>query len=204
METWVEKRDRLQAGDRLRALEERLARTDGENDPALLRRILRSIHLLIIDATLDGDSFLLDAAVDGLRRLGGKMMGVVVDGEDGWRLLGRLDTLAEEALLALERLPSLSHLADYEPESQGARFLQAIADNPGASNEVIRERIDEASTERISILGRELVERGLARKRKIGRRNSWSLTPRGTQVLGLIEAQGTRRPQREHRLPALG
>jgi hypothetical protein len=176
-----------------------LARCEGEEDPATLRRTLRSIHLLILDATLDGDTFVLDVAADGLPRLGRRLADVVGD-----ELQGRLDTLAEEALLALERVPTLSYLADYDRDSQSAGFLQAIADNPGASNDTIREQLDGASIERVSTVGRELTERGLARKRKVGRRNAWDLTPRGQQMLQLIDAEGAPRPQREHRLPALG
>jgi predicted transcriptional regulator len=200
-ELWKDKDQRLQAGPRLRALDERLARFESE-DVGSARRLLRSIHLLLLDATLDGDTYTLDAAVDGLRRAEGWLMRQD-ESPQVWRLLGRLETLSEEALLALERVPSLRVLADFEPESQSARFLQAIAEHPGASNERIGEIVD-VGTERVSRIGRELIQRGLARKRKIGRRNSWDLTPRGTQTLQLITAEGAPRPQREHRLPAYG
>jgi DNA-binding MarR family transcriptional regulator len=164
--------------------------------------MLRAVHLLIVDATLDGDVFLLDAAVDGLQRLAGVEHR---HGEDvNWiRVQTRIDTLAEEALLCLERLPSLAQLADFQPDSQSARFLHALAEHPGADNETIGEAL-ETRAERVSKLGRQLQQSGLVRKRKIGRRNSWDLTPRGTQTLQLLEAGGAQRPRREHRQPALG
>ena len=167
------------------------------------RRTLRSIHLLLIDATLDGDTFLLDVAVEGLRGAGAAPLGLDADPETRARLQGRAEALAEEALLALERLPSLTGLAAYEPDSQAACFLRAIAEHPNLGNDGIAAQL-EAGPERVSALGRELVQRGLAAKRRVGRRNAWDITPRGVQVLGLIDAGGARRPQREHRLPALG
>ena len=200
-ETWTEKDQRLQAGPRLRALEDRLVRLEGEDD-ATARRTLRSVHLLLLDATLDGDVYTLDAALDGLRHAE-SLVSQRDDAANKWRLLGRVETLREHALLALERVPSVRLLTDLEPESQSARFLAAIAADPGSSNDAIAAALG-VSPERISHLGRELVQRGLARKRKVGRRNSWDLTPRGGQVAELIEAGGTSRPQREHRLPALG
>lgn len=202
MESWTDRRDRLSSGPRLRALDERLARLPAE-DAAAVRRTLRSIHLLLLDATLEGDTFLLDAAVDGLRRCSGLVLAPEASAEERARLEGRLETLHEEALFALERMPSAAMLADYEPESQSAQFLRVIAEQAGLSNEGVAARI-EVGPERVSALGRELAHRGLARKRKIGRRNSWDITPRGVQVLGLIDVGGAPRPQREHRLPALG
>jgi hypothetical protein len=202
IETWQDKRGRLSSGPRLRALETRLARLT-EQDVAETRRTLRSIHLLLIDATLDGDTFLLDLAVEGLRGAGTAALGVDADPESRARLQGRAETLGEEALLALERLPSLTGLADYEPDSQAACFLRAIAERPNLSNDEVAEQL-ETRPERVSALGRELVQRGLAAKRRVGRHNAWDITPRGVQALGLIDAGGARRPQREHRLPALG
>jgi hypothetical protein len=201
-ETWADKHERLQTGPRLRALDERLVRLESD-DLATARRTLRSIHLLLVDATLDGDTFLLDAALDGLQRVNAHRH---ADGDapESWRLRGRLETMVEEALLALERVPAIASLASLEPDGQAACFLRAVAEQPGASNAVVREFIGDVSTERVSMLGRELVQRGLARKRKIGRRNSWDLTPRGVQTLQLVNAGGAARPQREHRLPALG
>jgi hypothetical protein len=35
----------------------------------------------------------------------------------------------------------------------------------------------------VSRVGRRLLESGLARKRKLGRRNHWEITPRGAQAL---------------------
>jgi hypothetical protein len=201
-ETWIEKHSRLQSGPRLRALDERLARLDGE-DPATARRTLRSVHLLLVDATLDGDTFLLDAALDGLQSLAGRIERRD-DDSDRHRLQGRVETMAEEALLALERVPSIDSLAAIEPDGQAAGFLRAVAAHPGASNSTVRELMGNVSTERVSTLGRELIQRGLARKRKVGRQNSWDLTPRGVQAMQLVDVGGSPRPQREHRLPAIG
>jgi DNA-binding MarR family transcriptional regulator len=199
-ETWNEKLERLQAGPRLRALDERLGRLEAE-DAASVRRTLRGLHVLLVDAGLDGDVVTLDAIVDGLQRLAGHL---ARHEEPSWvRLQGRLDALTEEAVLTLERLPSLRQLVDFQLESQSHRFLHALAEHPGADNERLADLLG-ARPERVSLLGRQLQQSGLARKRKVGRRNSWDLTPRGTQTLQLIEAEGAPRPQREHRLPALG
>jgi DNA-binding MarR family transcriptional regulator len=197
IESWTEKDQRLQTGPRLRALEERLVRLESESGTAA-RRALRSVHLLLVDATLDGDTYTLDAALDGLRRAESVVASRSDDAEN-WKLMGRIETLVEGALLSLERVPSLRALADYEPESQAARCLQAIAEAPGASNEEIANVVG-LGPERVSKLGRELSQRGFARKRRVGRRNSWDLTPRGTQMLQLLNSGGPTRPQREHRL----
>lgn len=192
--TWRDRDDRLRAGPRLRALNSRLARLESE-DAAATRRTIRSLHLLVLDAVLDGDSYTLDAAIDGLRRAEGYVMRLG-DTSDKWRLLGRLETVTEEALLALERVPSLATLADYEPDSQPVRFLRAVAAQPGASNEDIMNAAGIGTPARASTIGAELLQRGLARKRKVGRRNCWDLTPRGTQTLQMLAAEGAPRPRR--------
>lgn len=196
-ETWQEKNERLQNSPRLRAINERLLRVQDE-DVAGARQTLRALHLLVIDATLDGDTYALDAAVHGLQAAANRVVARAED-SDSWRLLGRVEALSEEALLALERVPSLRALADYEPESHSARFLRTVAENPGASNLAIAAQLDGVTEQRVSQIGRELSQRGFARKRRVGRANAWDLTPRGAQMLQLIEAGEQDRPQREHR-----
>lgn len=202
METWTDKKARLAQGPRLRAIDERLARLADE-DYATLRRTLRSLHLLIVDATLEGDTYSLDLALDGLRRTEGIIGGREDDTPEKWGTLGRVEALTEAALLALERVPSLEDLAAYEPDSHAVRFLRCIAEHAGASNDDISQETG-VRAEEVSRTGRELVSRGFARKRKVGRRNSWDLTPRGTQMLQLIADEGAPRAQREHRAAAYG
>src|SRR5690242_3379650 len=113
-ETWEEKNERLQNSPRLRAITERLLRIQ-DGDVPTTRHSLRALHLLLIDATLDGDTYALDVAVDGLRLAVNRAMAKAND-SDAWRLLGRIEALSEEALLALERVPSLRTLADYESD----------------------------------------------------------------------------------------
>jgi hypothetical protein len=202
VEAWTDRNARLANAPRLRALDERLTRLAGE-DYATLRRTLRGIHLLLVDATLDGDTYTLDLALDGLRRAEGEIGAREDATSDKWKTLGRVEALTEAALLALERVPSLEALAPFEPDSHAAQFMRCIAEHPGASNDLISTET-QIRPEEVSRLGRELSARDFARKRKIGRRNSWDLTPRGTQMLQLIEAEGAPRAQREHRLAAYG
>jgi hypothetical protein len=202
MEPWVEKTERLQNSPRLRALEERLARL-GAADSQSNRRTARALRLILIDAVLEGDIFTLEAAVDGLRDVEQSAKRTASEPAD-WELVGHIDGLREHALLALERVPPLSQLAAYEPEGQAASFLRLVAEGPGIDNLGVAGGLGDVAPERVSVLGRDLERRGLVRKRRVGRRNSWDITPRGVQTLQLIDAGGSHRSQREHRLPAMG
>jgi len=162
-------------------------------DSGMTEGCFSSLGMLITDASLAADEPALRAAHDGLRRLYGHLgpqeenSDPKAAGQRG-RLLGQIDI----TFWALRRLPSGLQL-NLDPHGHAARFLTAIAHEPGLSNEQLAERLQVDITE-ISRVGRKLLSSGVAWKGKQWRHNVWSITPRGVTCLeqaGLMEPQGS-------------
>ncbi|MEV6170050.1 hypothetical protein AB0L99_17700 [Streptomyces sp. NPDC051954] len=152
-----------------------------------------SLGMLITDASLAADEPALRAAHDGLRVLYGQFGG---DGDDGKdpktaEQCGRLLGLIDVTYWALRRLPTGLQLS-LDPRGHAARFLTAVAQEPGLSNEQLAERLDVDITE-VSRIGRKLLASGVAWKSRQWRHNAWAITPRGAACLeqaGLAAAPG--------------
>ncbi|MBO4258374.1 hypothetical protein [Streptomyces griseorubiginosus] len=152
-----------------------------------------SLGMLITDASLAADEPALRTAHDGLRRLYGRQ---VRDGDDhkGAEQRGRVLGLIDVTYWSLRRLPSGLQL-NLDPQGHTARFLTAVAREPGLSNEQLAERLGVDITE-VSRVGRKLVAAGVAWKSKQWRHNAWTITPRGAVCLeqaGLVDAQDSGR-----------
>ncbi|GGL83709.1 hypothetical protein GCM10010129_29230 [Streptomyces fumigatiscleroticus] len=139
-----------------------------------------SLGMLITDASLAADEPALRTAHDGLRRLYGKL---VRDGDahKGAEQRGRVLGLIDVTYWSLRRLPSALQLG-LDPHGHAARFLTAIAEEPGLSNEQLARRLDVDITE-ISRVGRRLLASGVAWRSRQWRRNAWTITPRGAVCL---------------------
>jgi DNA-binding MarR family transcriptional regulator len=73
---------------------------------------------------------------------------------------------------ARDRSAADEHALRADAETVPHRFLAALADDPGASNDELAITLDIGKTA-VSRAGRRLHAAGLARKRLVGRRNAW-------------------------------
>jgi predicted NBD/HSP70 family sugar kinase len=144
-----------------------------EESPSGAERQLNTLGMLITDASLDADEAALAEAHDGLQWL-------YRDHErQDPEFRGRLQGLMDVTQWALRRLPSRLQLS-LVPTGHAARFLVAVIQTPGLSNQEIAARIDADETE-VSRVGRRLLAAGVVMRRKEWRRNIWDATPRGRQ-----------------------
>ena len=195
-ETLKERSERLATGPRLTELDRLLASIEGDlpaGDPG----DLSALSMLLVDATLEWDEAALELAFGELQRLAALCV------EDRSRSAaaseGRLLSLIDTARWGLERALPVELMGQFvEPQSRGHEFLKLIAEQGGRSNTALSGELD-ISPSAVSHVGRRLISIGLARKRRVGRTNQWLITPRGVQVLAVLDAGGVIRPTREHR-----
>ena len=141
-----------------------------------------ALGMLVTDASLAADEPALEAAQNGLQWLYSRTLTPAGTGDDHvderrGRLLGMIDITH----WALRRLPSTLQ-AGPSPASHARRFLEAVAERPGLSNQELAVRLDIDETE-VSRVGRRLLAAGLVWRRKEWRRNAWDITPRGRKSL---------------------
>lgn len=187
--------ERLSSGPRLAELD-RLTVSLEHDLPSANEGSFAALSMLLTDAILDWDEAALDLALAQLPRLAS--LAARHRTEEGARTQGRLLTLIDVAQHGIQRALPAEFLGHVEPSSHSHKFLQEIEREPLMSNLAISIElgVDESSVSRI---GRRLIQAGLVRKRRLGRTNQWLITPRGVQVLAVLNAGGVNRPTREHR-----
>jgi AcrR family transcriptional regulator len=165
------------------------ARTD-----ALVRRVAElsrwpaggggdGLALGLVDAVLDADATSLSAVLAALReaRAGAD------EGADE-RLAGWLDAAIALVYWSLERITPEATLGGVARGTRAFDFLSAVGERPGVGSAELRELLETDETQ-VSRTGRQLLERGLASRRKAGRQALWDLTPRGRRTLELVAAR---------------
>jgi predicted transcriptional regulator len=161
-------------------------------------REFSALSMLLVDAILDWDEPALDFAIVQLQRISS----ILIDhgnNDQTYRVEGRLLSLIDVGQWGMERIPPIDLMGQFvEPDSRAHEFLKFISEETGRSNSAIAIELDVIESE-VSRIGRRLVQAGLARKRKVGRTNQWIITPRGLQVVAVLDAGGVMRPTREHR-----
>lgn len=157
-----------------------------------------ALTMLVCDAILDHDDYSMRLAMDGSHRLL-TTWEVAPSKSAAAAARGQLIGLHDIASMALERIVPLTILVEIEPDTIAHRFLAAVADEPGCSNEDLVSMLD-VHKSAVSRAGRRVHAAGLARKRHAGRRNAWELTPRGLAALGAIQAGGRMRPRRRQKV----
>jgi hypothetical protein len=199
-ESFTERQERLSTGPRLSIIESIFA----DLEDGAQGRPLRSLSLIVVDSILDADEVALEVALAGLERVFAASFGDLQVATDVEGFRGRIEALIDVTRWGLERVPSLSVLAEIEGDTHSHGFLRHLEDRPGASNTELQIALGIEHESQISRLGARLQQLGLARKHKVGRSNSWRLTPRGVQALQLLESEGAYRPRRPHRQYAAG
>jgi hypothetical protein len=187
--------ERLASGPRLTQIDRLTIALENEL-PKPDEGVFAALSMLLTDAILDWDEGALDLTLSQLPRLAA-LAGRHGSG-DGARTEGRILGLIDVAQHGIQRALPAEFLGHVEPNSNSHRFLQEIEREPGRSNLAISVElgVDESAVSRI---GRRLIQAGLVRKRRLGRTNQWLITPRGVQVLGVLNLGGVNRPTREHR-----
>jgi predicted transcriptional regulator len=144
----------------------------------------RALGMLVTDGVLDHDQHAVNAAIQQLRRLYAQKSTQAKSlemAETAGRVLGIIDVLQS----AKVRTIPLGVLVEVERESHAHHFLDVLSNQPAWSNKSLAKSLEIDETE-VSRVGKRLVERGLARKRRIGRENYWEITPRGGHALELV------------------
>src|SRR6185295_6303990 len=93
-----------------------------------------ALGMLVTDASLAADGPALEAAQDGLQWLFRRYAGLESPPSDEIEHRGRLLGLIDATHWALRRLPSVLQLS-LDPGGHAARFLVAVARQPGLSNQ---------------------------------------------------------------------
>ena len=130
-----------------------------------------AVAALVVDAFAASDLDALELADTTLRRASGVADNLEADLAGELRAFGRVVHFAAEGL-ATSALPTI------EPSSHAASFLRYVAMNPGASNQAIADDLMIDVTE-VARTGARLRDAGLAIAHRMGRTNSWDITPRG-------------------------
>ncbi|MEV6851880.1 ROK family transcriptional regulator [Actinoplanes sp. NPDC051411] len=151
------------------------------DQPAITDGHFNALAMLVTDASLTGDGATLEAAQRGLQWLFHRHPGSNVSEADRSETRGRLLGLIDAAHWALQRLPSGLQLG-LDPNSHAARFLVAVARQPGLSNQDLALRLGVDETE-VSRVGRRLLSSGVVWRRREWRSNAWDVTPRGRRYL---------------------
>src|SRR3954447_14568558 len=127
-----------------------------------------ALALGIVDAIVAGDGAALEEMLGELRaRRPGDPSGATA-------------ALISTAQWALERLPSATESELVAQGTQAWRFLSALRDGGQGSSELqVVLGVDETQ---VSRTGRRLLDAGLVARRKLGRRVSWDLSPRGRRA----------------------
>jgi len=150
---------------------------------------LSVLATFLVDATLDADEETLGTALTWLQWQYGRRRQTsgtpAADAESG-AFLGFIHI----AQWALQRVPVASSVPAVEPGTHAARFLQALSAVPGLSNAKLAAELGADETE-VSRVGRGLIEKSLATRRRLGRFNSWEITPRGRRTLTALAAMAS-------------
>jgi predicted NBD/HSP70 family sugar kinase len=143
-----------------------------------------AMGMLVTDASLAADEPALAAVQDGLQWIYSGQGELAAADADQIEQRGRLLGMIDVTHWALRRLPSTLQVR-LDPSSHAGRFLLAVADRPGLSNQELASRlgIDETEASRV---GRRLLAAGVVWRRKEWKRNAWDITPRGTKYLASI------------------
>jgi predicted NBD/HSP70 family sugar kinase/predicted ArsR family transcriptional regulator len=107
--------------------------------------------------------------------------------EQSGRLLGLIDV----AQWALKRAPAVSRIPAVEPDSWAARLLELMNERRGLDNSKLAAELG-IGKDAVSRAGRELIQKGLAVNRKMGRQSHWETTPRGRKTLTLLAEAAAR------------
>src|SRR4051794_17421285 len=135
----------------------------------------------IVDAIVAGDSAALRETLGELRaaRLGDRS--------------GATTALMSTAQWALERLPSAAESELVAHGTQAWRFLAGLRDGGQGGSEL--QGLLGGDQTQVSRTGRRLLDAGLVTRRKLGRRVSWELSPRGRRALeSAVRSAPRRRP----------
>jgi predicted transcriptional regulator len=188
--------ERLSLGSRITELDRLLGTVEHEL-PEANDRLHVALGVLVTDAILDWDEAALDFAMGQLQRIAAlaadypPALGARVEG----RMLGLIDVVHA----GIQRVLPMDLMGQFvEPESHSHRFLKEIDHGSRMSNTALAAALGVDETE-ASRIGRRLIQAGLARKQKLGRTNQWLITPRGVQVVAVLDEGGVIRPTREHR-----
>lgn len=163
---------------------------DELRDQSLTEGDLSAFATFLVDAALGADEESLDTALTWLQWQYGRrkpMASTPEASEERGAFLGFIHV----AQWGLQRAPAASATPAVEPGTHAARFLQTLSGCPGLSNSKLAAELGVDETE-VSRVGRGLIEKGLAARRRIGRLNSWEITPRGRQVLATCAALASR------------
>jgi DNA-binding MarR family transcriptional regulator len=187
-EAFGDRDQRLAAGSRLEAARRLLENVE---EPDASEGVFNALAMLIVDAALDDDEHSLDWVLSGIQSAA-----AVRTDADAERF-GRLLALADITAWALDRTLSASFLHEFEQSSHAHSFIRVITDRPGISNLDIMQELGVSESE-VSRLGRQLIQAGVASKRRLGRRNHWEVTPRGVHMLEVLDSGGVSRYRRPH------
>jgi DNA-binding MarR family transcriptional regulator len=171
---------------RQRRLSELQSFLDELRDQPLTEGDLSAFATFLVDAALDADKESLDMALTWLQWQYGRRR-PTASGPEASEERGALLGFIHVAQWGLQRAPAASLTPAVEPGTHAARFLQALAACPGLSNAKLAAELGVDETE-VSRVGRGLIEKGLAARRRLGRLNSWEITPRGRQTLAALAA----------------
>src|SRR3954451_21375508 len=146
-----------------------------------------ALALGIVDAIVAGDGAALEEMLGELRaRRPGDPSGATA-------------ALISTAQWALERVPSATESELVAQGTQAWRFLSALRDGGQGSSELqVLLGVDETQ---VSRTGRRLLDAGLVTRRKLGRRVSWGLSPRGHSALESAAVSPRRRARPEPGAP---
>jgi DNA-binding MarR family transcriptional regulator len=163
---------------------------DELRDQPLTEGDLSAFATFLVDAALEADEESLDTALTWLQWQYGRRKPTASTpeaSEERGAILGFINV----AQWGLQRAPAASVIPAVEPGTHAARFLQALSACPGLSNSKLAAELGVDETE-VSRVGRGLIEKGLAARRRLGRLNSWEITPRGRQTLAACAALASR------------
>lgn len=138
---------------------------------------------LVTDAIRDSDAESLAAAASGLQRL--YRLQTRIPNPSGEQLEQHSQVVGFLKLLQVASDRVVPALAPFgvDQDTHARRMLELIASRPGAPTTEIRNHLGmDASA--VSRCGRVLVNRGLARKFRIGKSVYWESTARGQEALG--------------------
>jgi AcrR family transcriptional regulator len=168
-------------GSRAAALTRRIAELDPGGSPEESR--LDALGLGLVDALLSADDAALNAALRSLREARAQVVAADAPNE---RLLGWLTAAIAFAYWGLERLPATGP-GEIAEGTHAWEFIRALERSAPLGSGELRDLLDVDVTE-VSRSGRRLVEGGLVRRTKVGRRVFWELTPRGRRALELAQS----------------
>jgi DNA-binding MarR family transcriptional regulator len=175
---------------RQRRLSELRSFLDELRDQPLTEGDLSALATFLVDATLDTDEESLDTALTWLQWQYGRRR-ATADAPEASQERGALLGFIHVAQWGLQRAPAASVIPAVEPGTHAARFLHTLSASTGLSNAKLAAELGVDETE-VSRVGRGLIEKGLAARRRLGRLNSWELTPRGRQTLAALAAAAGR------------